>query len=127
MLPTQEDFQRDLSARVRQAVQSTIQVVVDEELERLVGAGPYERTDQRVDVRNGWYDRRVVTTAGEVDVRVGRTRAGGAATAPVGRYVRRRPEIDDAITESYVRGASTRETWVASPRPCSASASVVRR
>lgn len=109
VLPTQEDFQLDLTARVRLAVQATIQVVLDEELERLVGAGPYERTDERVDMRNGSYRRSLVTTAGEVDVRVGRTRAGGAATAPVGRYLRRRPEIDDAIAESYVRGVSTRD------------------
>ena len=109
VLPTQEDFQLDLTARVRQAVQTTIQVVLDEELERLVGAGEYERSDERVDVRNGSYRRRIVTTAGEVDVRVGRTRAGGAATRPVGRYIRRRPEIDDAIAESYVRGVSTRD------------------
>jgi transposase-like protein len=109
VLPTQEDFQLDLTARVRQAVQTTIQVVLDEELERLVGAGAYERSDERVDVRNGSYRRSIVTTAGEVDVRVGRTRAGGAATRPVGRYIRRRPEIDDAIAESYVRGISTRD------------------
>jgi hypothetical protein len=109
VLPTQEDFQLDLTARVRQAVQTTIQVVLDEELERLVGAGAYERSDERVDVRNGSYRRNLVTTAGEVDVRVGRTRAGGAATRPVGRYLRRRPEIDDAIAESYVRGISTRD------------------
>lgn len=109
VLPTQEDFQLDLAARVRQAVQATIQVVVDEELERLVGAGPYERSDERVDVRNGSYRRSIVTGTGEVDVRIGRTRAGGAATAPVGRYLRRRPEIDDAIAESYVRGISTRD------------------
>jgi transposase-like protein len=109
VLPTQEDFEHDLTARVRQAVQSTIQVVLDEELERLVGAGPYQRSDQRVDVRNGGYDRRVVTTTGEVAVRVGRTRAGGAATAPLGRYARRQAEVDDAIAESYVRGVSTRD------------------
>ncbi|MBK9030274.1 MAG: IS256 family transposase [Myxococcales bacterium] len=109
VIPTQEDFQRDLAARCRLAVQRTIQVALDEELERLVGAGPYERSDERVDVRNGAYGRRVVTTNGEVGVRVGRTRAGGAATAPLGRYLRRRPEIDDAITETYVRGASTRD------------------
>jgi hypothetical protein len=85
MIPTQENFQLDFTERVRSAVQATIQVILDEELERLVGAGPYERSDQRVDVRNGRYDRHVVTTAGEVAVRVGRTRAGGAATAPLGR------------------------------------------
>lgn len=109
MIPTQEDFQLDFTERVRSAVQATIQVILDEELERLVGAGPYERSDQRVDVRNGRYDRHVVTTAGEVAVRVGRTRAGGAATAPLGRYARRQAEVDDAVTEAYVRGVSTRD------------------
>jgi transposase-like protein len=108
-MPTQEDFQRDLSDRCREAVRATIQVVLDEELERLIGAGPYERTVERVDMRNGHYPRRVVTTSGEVDVRVGRSRSGGSATAPLGRYARRRPEIDDAITQAYVRGLSTRD------------------
>lgn len=109
VFPMQADFESDLAARCRGAVRATIQVVLDEELERLVGAGPYERSDQRVDVRNGRYPRRVVTTAGEVDLRVGRTRAGGSATAPLGRYARRRPEIDAAITQSYVAGVSTRD------------------
>jgi putative transposase len=109
VLPTQEDFLVDLAARIRGAVQATIQLVLDEELERLVGAGPYERSDQRVDVRNGRYERSVVTTAGEVAVRVGRTRAGGAATAPLGRYARRRPEIDAAVMQAYVGGVSTRD------------------
>jgi putative transposase len=109
MIPTQEDFHVDLTARVRGAVQATIQVVLEEELERLVGAGPYERSDQRIDVRNGHYPRHIVTTAGEVEVRVGRTRGGGAATAPLGKYVRRRPEIDAAVTQAYVGGVSTRD------------------
>ena len=109
VIPTQEDFLLDLDARVRSAVQATIQVVLEEELERLVGAGPYERSDQRIDVRNGHYPRRIVTTAGEVSVRIGRTRDGGAATAPLGRYVRRRPEIDAAVTQAYVGGVSTRD------------------
>jgi len=109
VLPTQEDFQLDLTERVRGAVQATIQTILDEELERLVGAGPYERSDHRVDVRNGRYERHVVTTAGEVAVRVGRTRAGGAATAPLGRYARRQAEVDAAVTQAYVRGVSTRD------------------
>lgn len=108
-MPTQEDFQQDLAARCRDAVRATIQVVLDEELERLIGAGPYERSDQRIDVRNGHYPRRIVTTSGEVDVRVGRSRGGGAANAPLGRYARRRPEIDAAITQAYVGGVSTRD------------------
>ena len=109
MFPTQDDFDFDLTGRCRDAVRATIQVVLDEELERLVGAGRYEQSDQRVDVRNGSYQRRVVTTSGEVALRVGRTRAGGSSTAPLGRYARRRPELDAAITQAYVGGVSTRD------------------
>lgn len=109
MIPTQANFEFDLTARCRDAVRATMQVVLEEELERLIGAGPYERSGQRVDVRNGTYPRRVVTTSGEVELRVGRTRNGGSATAPLGRYARRRPEIDAAITQSYVAGVSTRD------------------
>src|SRR5260370_14718903 len=76
VLPTQDDFELDLAARCRDAVRATIQVVLDEELERLVGAGRYERTGERVDVRNGSYPRRVVTATGEVALNVGPTRAG---------------------------------------------------
>lgn len=109
MVPTQADFEHDLTERCREAVRATIQVVVDEELERLVGASAYERNDQRVDVRNGTYPRRVLTTSGEVQLRVGRSRSGGSAAAPLGRYARRRPEIDEAITQAYVSGVSTRD------------------
>lgn len=109
VIPTQEEFEVDLAGRFRLAVQRTLQVVLDEELERLVGAGAYQRSDERVDVRNGAYDRRVVTTAGEVAVRVGRSRSGGAATRPLGRYQRRQEEVDAAITQSYIAGASTRD------------------
>ncbi|MBK7197540.1 MAG: recombinase family protein [Myxococcales bacterium] len=55
-----------------------------------LGAGPYERSDQRVDVRNGRYDRHVVTTAGEVaDARRGRRPHRSDGT-------RRQAEVDDA-------------------------------
>ena len=109
VLPTQEDFHFDLEARCREAVRFAIQVALDDELEHLVGAGPYERNGRRRDVRNGTYPRRIVTGLGEVAVDVGRSRRHGSAIAPVGRYLRRRPQIDDAVSEVYVRGASTRD------------------
>ena len=119
VIPTQEDFQLDLAARCREAVQRTMQLVLDEELARLVGAGPYQRSGERVDVRNGTYARRIVTTTGEVGVRVGRTRAGGSATKPLGRYRRRQQQGYDTSTGAYVRGASPRDSWVLISSPCS--------
>jgi integrase len=63
-------------------VRATIQAVVDEELERLVGAGPYERHDERVDVRNGTYPRRVLTT-------LARSSSGSDAPATAARLPHR--------------------------------------
>jgi transposase-like protein len=109
MIPTQENVIEDLRSRCREAVRVAIQVALDEELDALVGAGAYERSADRVDMRNGSYPRRVMTTHGEVELEVGRSRAGGAATGTLGRYRRRTPEIDDMVTEAYVRGVSTRD------------------
>jgi len=38
-----------------------------------------------------------------------RVAAGGAATAPLGRYARRQAEVDAAVTQAYVGGVSTRD------------------
>jgi putative transposase len=108
MLPGQEDIRMDLQARCREAVRVAIQVALDQELAELVGAEPYQHHLDRVDYRNGSYPRGLVTALGPVQVQVGRSRAGGAASAPVGRYRRRAAEVDDAITEAYIHGVSTR-------------------
>jgi transposase-like protein len=109
VIPTQENIRLDLMARCREAVRTAIQLALDEALEELVGAAPHERSEARSDVRNGSYPRRVTTGLGEVEVEVGRTRNSGSATSPIGRYRRRTEEVDDAITEAYVRGVSTRD------------------
>jgi len=78
------------SRRCREAARATIEVVVDEELDRLVGAGPYERNDQRIGVRRGTCPRRVHMTSH--DLRRGRARGRalrnhGSVTAPLDRQL----------------------------------------
>ncbi len=108
VLPRQEDIESDLQARCREAVRLAIQVALDQELAELVGAEPYQHNRDRVDYRNGSYRRGLVTALGPVQLRVGRSRDGGAASAPIGRYRRRMAEVDDAVTAAYVHGVSTR-------------------
>jgi transposase-like protein len=109
VIPTQEDLKFDLRTRCREAVRAAIQLALDEALEQLIGAQPNERSESRTDVRNGSYSRSITTSLGEVEVDVGRSRSSGSATAPIGRYKRRTEEVDDAMTEAYVRGVSTRD------------------
>ena len=43
---------------------------LDEEADRLVGAGPYERTDERATYRTGHYERGFTTTSGQVTLKM---------------------------------------------------------
>lgn len=109
LIPSQDDIRADLRELVLGAIRTTLETVMEQAVNFMVGAQPHERTDARRDVRNGSYERRLTTTSGAIDLDVPRTRARGAASAVIGRYKRRAPEIDDAITEMYVGGVSTRK------------------
>ena len=44
--------------------------MLDEEADQLVGAGPYERTDERAAYRAGHYERGFTTTSGQVTLKM---------------------------------------------------------
>lgn len=50
-----QEFQTMLHEKVRLAVRYTLITVLEEEVEAFIGAGRYERSDQRRDQRNGTY------------------------------------------------------------------------
>ena len=106
--PTQDEVQHDLRELFRGAAQVALELLLEELVAEIVGAGRYARAEGRVDRRNGSYMRRLITTMGAIDVRVPRTREHGAPTEVFGRYKRRAAEIDEAIVEAYVNGVSTR-------------------
>lgn len=106
---SQDDIRADLHELVLGAIQTTLETVMEQAVNLMVGARSHERTDARRDFRNGSYPRRITTTSGAVDLDVPRTRSRGAASAVIGRYKRRAPEIDDTITEAYIGGVSTRK------------------
>lgn len=108
-LPSQEDVQNDFRAVVRGAVRLVIEMLLNEEVAALVGAGRYQRLSGRRDFRNGTYLRRLVTSMGLVDLQAPRTRETDGERKVLGRYRRRMDEIDDTIAEAYVRGVSTRK------------------
>lgn len=108
-IPTQENIQTDLQTMFRHAIHHVLAVTLESEVERLVGAPRGKRATDRKDCRNGSYTRTLLTTVGELEVDVPRTRHHGAATGPLTRYARRTEEIDDMIVAAYVSGVSTRK------------------
>src|SRR5438477_12540721 len=93
--------------RLRYAVRVALISVLEEEVTAVIGAQPYERTQERRDQRNGHYTRHLETTVGQIaDLPVPRTR-GGYQTQLFERYHRRQDELDSAIGEMFVKGVST--------------------
>jgi transposase-like protein len=106
---TQEDIRQDLGVLLRGAIRAGLEVVLAEELERVVGADWYARVSGRRDRRNGVYVRRLLTSLGEIDLTVPRTRESGSGQTVVGRYRRRTAEVDALLTAGYVHGVSHRK------------------
>lgn len=82
--------------------------MLDEEVDRLVGAGPYERTDERTAYRSGHYERGFTTTSGQVTLKMAKLKGMRFATAVIERYKRRETSVEEAIIEMYLAGVSTR-------------------
>jgi putative transposase len=106
---SQEQFEALLQQQLRQAVRLAFISVLNAEVDAFIGALPYERSAQRRDQRNGHYTRNLETTMGQItDLPVPRTR-GGYHTQLFERYQRRRDELDQAISQMFVKGLSTRQ------------------
>ncbi len=105
----QEVVGQDLEAMLRGAIRVGLEVCLDAELEGVLGAGWYERVSGRRDHRNGHYRRQLLTSLGRVELAVPRRRGGTVRSQVLGRYQRRAPQGDDALTTAYVHGVSTRK------------------
>jgi transposase-like protein len=106
---SQSDFQSLLQEQVRMAVRLTLVTILEEEVSTLIGALPYQRTPERCDYRNGYYTRDLETTVGLIeDLLIPRTR-NGHQTQLFDKYNRRRAELDNAISDMFIGGVSTRK------------------
>lgn len=93
---------------VRKTIEETINAMLDEEADQLVGAGPYERTDERAAYRAGHYEHGFTTTSGLVTLKMPKLKGMRFATAVVERYKRRETSVEEAIIEMRLAGVSTR-------------------
>lgn len=103
-----EKVRGHLDEVVRSTVEATLNQLLDEEADRIAGAGKYERTAQRRDTRAGSYQRKLQTKAGEVELTVPRLRNLPLETAIIERYKRRESSVEEALIEMYLAGVSMR-------------------
>ena len=93
---------------VRSTVEETLNGLLDAEADELCGASRYERTPERLDTRAGHYRRRLLTKAGDVELRVPRLRSLPFETQIIERYRRRESSVEESLVEMYLAGVSVR-------------------
>lgn len=104
----EEAIKNQLSQLVRGSVEETLNKLLDDEADRIANAARYERNEERKDTRAGYYDRKLLTKAGEVKLKVPRLRHLPLETAIIERYKRRESSIEEALIEMYLAGVSVR-------------------
>ncbi len=75
----------------------------------MIGALPHQRTDARTAQRNGHRPRTVTTTAGDLELRIPRLRAGSFFPSLLERRRRVDQSLFAVIMEAYLHGTSTRK------------------
>jgi hypothetical protein len=68
-------------------VEDTLNALLDEEADRLSNARRYERTGTRKDTRAGFYNRNLLTKAGNVKLKVPKLRTLPFETTIIHRYL----------------------------------------
>ena len=101
-------IKQELSELVRQSVEDTLNAMLDEEADRLTNATRYERTEERLDTRAGHYKRKLLTKAGEVELKMPKLRTLPFETAIIQRYQKREISVEEALVEMYLAGVSVR-------------------
>lgn len=93
---------------IRESVRLVLQELIEAEAAEAIGAGRYERSDERTNERNGHRRRLLATQAGDIELGIPKLRRGSFFPS----ILERRRRIDRAlytvVMEAYVSGVSTR-------------------
>ena len=99
----------EVDDRIRQAAETIYQALIEAELTAVIGAQPHQRTETRTGLRNGHRPRTISTTAGDLELKIPRLRAGSFFPSLLERRRRVDQSLFAVIMEAYLHGTSTRK------------------
>ena len=104
-------IQQTDSGELLRVLEFGIKEIIEAELSALLGAGPYERSENRITHRNGVRSRRNVlsTGLGPVEIGIPKLRRGSFYPSILDQYKRIDRALISIITEAYINGVSTRK------------------
>ena len=94
---------------MRRLLHTILQALIDAEAAQHIGADPHERTDARTTLRNGTRDKTISTTAGDLTVKIAKTRTGSFFPSLLTPRRRIDVALHAVVMEAYVHGVSTRK------------------
>lgn len=98
----------ELSQQAERALEQLLQGCLEEDIEQQLGVARHSRSDQRLDQRNGYYQRTLETNFGPCRLRVPRSRHNVYEPTVFEAYRRRTAVVDQAICDLFTAGVSTR-------------------
>ncbi len=107
----QESFWGDFQGRTREVLKKLLETDAEQQMAEYLGLKWHERARpaERVDYRNGFYERDYVTSLGVIRLRIPRTRQRSFLPRWIGRLQRRAPEVGELVRQAFLRGISTRQ------------------
>lgn len=103
---------------LRAVLQAALQEALEAEMTEALQAGKSERTPDRVAYRSGYYERKLITRVGVLELRVPQDRGGHFSTELFDRYQRSEKALVSTLAEMYVQGVSTRKVKAITEELC---------
>ena len=106
-----ESFWGQVRWRTQHALEQLLDADSEQQMAEYLGLARYERMEEpeeRVDSRNGFYERDYVTPLGAIRLRVRRTRKRSFLPRGIATLQRRAPDVAELIRQAFLQGISTR-------------------
>jgi len=101
-------WEEEVTPRLKEFLKLLMGETMREELEVYTQAEWHQRTQSRLDYRNGYYRRGLTTKFGQIEgIKISRLRHGKFQTKVFKRYQRYQEVVEDLIEGIYLRGVST--------------------
>lgn len=94
---------------LRESAQLLSQLVMELEVEAQIGAGKYERSDERQTQRNGYRERSWETRVGAIALRVPKLRSGSYFPSLLEPRRKAEKALLAVVQQAYIQGVSTRK------------------
>ena len=104
-----EELMEEGTEAFRNVLEKLFNLAMEMERSEFLGAGPYQRTEERRDHANGFKDKTVATRVGRLKLKIPQVRNLSFYPKSLERGCRSEKALKLAIAEMYVKGVSTRK------------------